>query len=303
MTQSLVNDAKSPVAEATQQPVPEGHATLLSRQETREILTPFAFEINKTLFGTRLASPYKRGFALLIDLMAIAFLSSAPGELLAIVVAITFYRLGNEKRAKELGRVKGIRRRKFARFLGAFILLLILLDWLPKLFESTNTQTPPIVEKDAVTQELNLEKSLVLAGVTQKIILAMDESQCESLSCWQSTLTPQVTSEALVSLELSPTFVEQAFNGLAEATELSKGEQSQLQQHLVEQYEFTRNEVNEQVKSEVELSKAQEASNEVTKSLTEKPLPMCLIGNCQLRLKKKSQSILSLNILRRLSTT
>ncbi len=261
MTSSMTGDVKEPAVEApVQHQAGDGHATLLSRQETREILTPFAFEINKTLFGTRLASPYKRGFAILIDLMAIAILSSAPGELLAIVVAITFYRLGNEKRAKELGRVKGTRRRKFARFVGAFIILILLLDWLPALLEPTKTQPPEVVKSKAVEQELNLEKSLILAGVTQKLILAMDQSQCDSLSCWQSTLTPQVASEALVSLDLSQEIVKQAINGLAETTELPLAEQSSLEQHLVEQYELARREANKQDEPQTASSDATDSA-------------------------------------------
>ena len=33
----------------------------LSSEETRQILTPFAFEIDKSLFGIALAAPWKRG--------------------------------------------------------------------------------------------------------------------------------------------------------------------------------------------------------------------------------------------------
>ena len=67
----------------------ENKAQVLSAEETREILTPFAFKIDQSLFGIALAVPWRRGAALLIDLCLVAILSGAPGELLAILVAIT----------------------------------------------------------------------------------------------------------------------------------------------------------------------------------------------------------------------
>ena len=79
----------------------------LSDQETRKILTPFAFEIDKSLFGLPLASPTKRVLAILIDMLFIALLSETPGEILALVIAITLYRLGGKKRALKLGKHKG----------------------------------------------------------------------------------------------------------------------------------------------------------------------------------------------------
>ncbi len=41
--------------------------TILSDEETKKILTPFAFKIDKSLFGVALSVPWKRGCALLVD--------------------------------------------------------------------------------------------------------------------------------------------------------------------------------------------------------------------------------------------
>jgi len=59
----------------------------LSEEETKKFLTPFAFRLDKSLFGLPLASPSKRGFALLIDLCLIALISDLSGGLLALAVA------------------------------------------------------------------------------------------------------------------------------------------------------------------------------------------------------------------------
>lgn len=73
----------------------------LTEEETKKILTRFAFNIDESLLGIPLAVPWRRGLALLIDFILIAILSGAPGELLAIVVAITFYRIGSSKPVKQ----------------------------------------------------------------------------------------------------------------------------------------------------------------------------------------------------------
>jgi hypothetical protein len=79
----------------------------LTSEETRKILTPFAFNIDHSLFGITLAAPWRRRLPLAIDLLFIALLSGTPGEVLAIVMALTFYRLGNKKRAEKMGPVLG----------------------------------------------------------------------------------------------------------------------------------------------------------------------------------------------------
>jgi uncharacterized RDD family membrane protein YckC len=110
-------------------------AAPLNEQETRKILTPFAFEIDRSLFGISLAKPWQRAMALLIDFFIIALLSDAPGELLAFVIAVTLYRLGNKKRAQKMGKVKGYRRRACLRFFAALIVFSMLSNYLPQLFE------------------------------------------------------------------------------------------------------------------------------------------------------------------------
>ncbi|MDO6692465.1 RDD family protein [Aliiglaciecola sp. 3_MG-2023] len=72
------------------------------RQETRDVVTPYAFEVAPDLFGTPLATPFRRGLALAIDLILVAILSSVTGNALAIIVAILLWvtsrRLKREKR-------------------------------------------------------------------------------------------------------------------------------------------------------------------------------------------------------------
>jgi len=173
--------------EASGQQHEQTHAQTLSRDETREILTPFAFEIDKSLFGSPLALPYKRAGAILIDLLAIAILSGAPGELLAIVLAVTFYKLGNNKKAQAQGKVKGYKRRRIARFVSAFIIFVMLADFLPQYLndlDSGDKNNGQQVYSDAAENstlagdDLDLKSSIVLTAMTAKTIEVMKQSPC-----------------------------------------------------------------------------------------------------------------------------
>jgi len=69
----------------------KSHSQVLSDEETKQYLTPFAFKMDETLFGLPLASPAKRGIALLIDFSLIAVLSGTSGDILTLSVAFTLY--------------------------------------------------------------------------------------------------------------------------------------------------------------------------------------------------------------------
>lgn len=116
------------------------HALMLSKEETKTILTPFAFEIDKQLFGLPLAVPWRRALALLIDFLIIAMLAETPGELLAFLVAITFFRLGSKKRAQQVGKKRGIRR-FILKTIGALVIFVVLIDTIPPMLNESYWQT------------------------------------------------------------------------------------------------------------------------------------------------------------------
>ncbi|WP_286272975.1 RDD family protein [Thalassotalea sp. PP2-459] len=131
------------------------HALPLSKQETKTILTPFAFEINKQLFGLPLAVPWRRGVALLIDFIIIAMLAETPGELLALLAALTFFRLGSKKRAKQMGKKRGIRR-FILKTTGALVIFVVLIDTIPPMFnesywKSRDTESVKVEAEPEVT--------------------------------------------------------------------------------------------------------------------------------------------------------
>ncbi|MCO4798514.1 MAG: RDD family protein [Colwelliaceae bacterium] len=134
----------------------EPHLTnMLSEEETKKILTPFAFEIDKSLFGLPLAVPWKRGVALMVDFFFIFLLVDMPGELLAFVVAITFFMIGSKKRAEKMGKKRGLRK-LFLRILGTLILFIVLITTIPDLIDnfsfnavfSQNDQSSIVAKED-----------------------------------------------------------------------------------------------------------------------------------------------------------
>lgn len=190
----------------------------LTDKETREILTPFAFAIDKTLYGTPLAQPSKRGIAILIDLLLISMLSSAPGELLAIVLSVTAYKLGSDKRAQELGKTKGRRRRKALRLTGAFCLFIALTSTLPAMFswveDKTNSSTTSQTDLDG---DYNPSGAGEIAAFTVAIGHAIKEissQKCSDLTCWQDGIKPSLTliNETSMSDQQKRVFIEEIVN-------------------------------------------------------------------------------------------
>lgn len=210
---------------------------ILSREETREILTPFAFEVDKTLFGLTLAAPYKRAFAILIDLIAIAILSSAPGELLAIVLAITFYKLGSKSSMNAAGKTRGTRRKRFARFIGAFILFILLIDMLPKVvnhFSPEDTDDSYLKDSGIVTTgKTDLAATLILAATSKSVIDVVSKSDCHILECWQVELVDAINFDALSKISIESKFAKEAFSSIAEETNLNKADQNVLVDFLM----------------------------------------------------------------------
>lgn len=112
----------------------------LSERETRMILTPFAFKIDESLFGIALAAPSKRALAIIIDFILVALLSETSGEILALLVAFTCYRLGHRKRVNAKGKAKGRKRGLLLRLAAGFIVLLVLAEILPNWLGQSNQQ-------------------------------------------------------------------------------------------------------------------------------------------------------------------
>ena len=208
----------------------------LSQEETRKILTPFAFEIDKSLFGIPLASPTKRALAVGLDLFFIALLTETPGEILALVIAITLYRLGSKKKVLKLGRQKGKIRRKALRILAVFIFFVILLQVLPSIFNSSSVE-PVILPAETVNRaapDLTTTEAVAFSALSGAILLTVSDSECLVLTCWKDELSPLI--KPFASLNLQESLLESGIEEIVEATELEKTQRTQLIAHLTDVY-------------------------------------------------------------------
>ena len=64
----------------------------LSKAETREVITPYAFEVDNALLGLPLASPTRRASAMIIDVALIFLAAKLSATIIAFVAAMAFYK-------------------------------------------------------------------------------------------------------------------------------------------------------------------------------------------------------------------
>jgi hypothetical protein len=211
----------------------------LTSDETQEVITPFAFKLDDSLFGTAIASPYKRGIAILIDLLLIAILSSAGGEFLAFAIAYAVFRMGSKARAEQQGKVKGRKRRAILRFIGAIFILVVMLDVLSpivnNLLDDDSSKSVELDENIGVSKEIGFADALKVTGFIINTISDAKDKNCQNASCWQDVL--QEVPEQAIDLELNPDGIKELFVELGEATELNKAEQQQVVLFLNQKYQ------------------------------------------------------------------
>ena len=218
-------------------------ANSLSAEETREILTPFAFKIDQSLFGISLAVPWRRGMALIIDLLLVAILSGAPGELLAVLVAITLFKVASNKYTAKFGRKPGFRQ-TFLRLTAVFIVFVVLVETLPAFFSemdkfNTNVeqagqaQTHVSNNKNSVNNE-DVDNDFAKAALTLAASVAVSQSDCDSYNCWQTLTTDLFIAyaEQLPTAKQIETFKQSLMANVTEESALNKQQVEQLNAQL-----------------------------------------------------------------------
>lgn len=222
------------------------NSSILSKNDTMKVLTPFAFKIDQSLFGLSLATPSRRFFALSIDLVLVAMLSDAPGELLALFLAITFYKVSKtqfyakEGEEQPNGKVRGRKRRALARYSAAFFLFIALYNVLPEIIDPFNNShtTDNMVSGDGLLVDdvdLTAGETIIVAATTKAVISLIDSSDCMTLNCWEEALIPVI--KPLKGINFKPGALEQIYGELAEYTVLTRKEKEALSQFLVNYHE------------------------------------------------------------------
>ena len=275
-------------------------AKKLSDEETREILTPLAFKIDKSLFGISLAVPWRRGTALLVDLCLVALLSGAPGELLAFLVAITLFKLGSKKRGNKLAK-KSVLSKIILRVFAALIVFVVLIDILPKLFADLETfnyhveqagqsqgtlssnknnqshsqsnlqgnaenRTEPNIKTSADNDFIKVTLALA-AGI------AISQTDCVDYPCWLQlceSLSSAYSEQTASTLEIKK-FNADLLESVAEQSRLSQQEIAQLsvqleQLQLVSQNKSPLSKLNVEREVAVTVAKQSHTKSEINKN-------------------------------------
>ncbi|MBY5922305.1 RDD family protein [Ferrimonas balearica] len=116
-----------------------------TRDDPKDVITPDAFHIHPHLLNRPLASPWRRGIAMLLDLMVVVMVTESGGVLFVLLVLLT-WRI--RKRQWKAGR--------WALFLLYFLLVASLvsplIDWAKSLTDSDNT--PQNLATTVATQDV-----------------------------------------------------------------------------------------------------------------------------------------------------
>jgi len=99
-----------------------------SDKETREIVTPYAFTVSPELLGHPLATPTRRGVAMMIDVFLIAVLSGLSALLFAGFIAMIFLKADDRLKQQKRFNVTRLTLRASAAFFLFFIIFVIISD-------------------------------------------------------------------------------------------------------------------------------------------------------------------------------
>ena len=151
----------------------------LTRAETREIITPYAFELDQALLGLPLASPTRRAIAMVIDVMLIFVAAKLSAALIAFVAAMAFYKGTAQKHLPKMS----VFWRRVLKITAASILFISSLSVLSIAID--------FLEEDSSIQGIQINNDVPLALDEKQLIQAylVDTSQnCDQL-CQNKALT------------------------------------------------------------------------------------------------------------------
>jgi hypothetical protein len=214
-----------------------GRAAHLTRKETRQIVTPYAFFVADDLLGTPLAGPFRRGFGLLIDLFFITLLTQVSSLVLAAVAAWTFFRAGNRLKTKKRFNAARI----FLRLLVALLLFIVAIGIVDEINDEINDDNlSNYGSSDASVNNQNTVGGVELVALTAKYLLTtksmkqqIAQGKCEPAYDCLKTLGEELLQD-VVDIGLDRDITDSAMEGyLGSVSEsISAEQQTELASHL-----------------------------------------------------------------------
>nr|WP_223294713.1 RDD family protein [Shewanella loihica] len=189
-------------------------------KDPKTIVTPFAFHVAPELLYTPLASPLKRGLAMLIDGLLISVLAEQAGALFILLVGLT---LVIERRSHQLGK---------ALKWGLYLAMLLMTIWVTSdnIISYGDADKGKDGEKVAQTTGQQAESLNALKVMPQIIALSL----CEEASCADEKLTKLLS--AMDSLEASDREKVALASQLIDELSLPSQEKQALMQRLKQAY-------------------------------------------------------------------
>ncbi|GGO70811.1 RDD family protein [Bowmanella pacifica] len=208
----------------------------MTQQETREIITPYAFKVADELLGTPLAGPIRRGIALLLDLLLVAMLATVNSLILAALFCWMFWHASSRLHARSPEK----RRSNLALRIASLFMLFI---FATGLFEALSPDDN--YSDDAEVTNYTATESLVLLALSTKHLTGIASLKddvaagvCKpALTCWQTAGESLV--DDLVDAELSPETAKKLLSEFSQATSdiLDKSARAQLEADLLALYD------------------------------------------------------------------
>jgi hypothetical protein len=213
---STANSVDSTANVESDQQVNDAQSKTQQRKETRDVITPYAFEVAPHLLGSPLASPTRRAISILIDLGLVALLSGVSGILLALVIGLLFWRGANR-----LVKNKGSRAVIYSlRVLSTLLAVGAALVIVERIIEEATHTNYSATEIETEVQSEDAIKTVVFSGKYllqgKRVIDQIERGECVPLNCWQA-LADQFTTD-LVEIELQQDVTLQMINQFVEMT-------------------------------------------------------------------------------------
>lgn len=232
-----------------------------TNSETRRIVTPYAFTVSPDLLGEPLATPKRRGIAILIDLFLITVLSTLSAFIFAAFVALTFFKAGNQVSQKGAWAYTKL----VLRGTAALIVFVIAFSAVQDISETGgNTETS--------SSQLKVGTSGAELDLTQLFEIGefIAVSRCEGeLSCVVERLEPMLV--ILLENETIRAEVETTIDDLVESGDLSESDAVQANVLLMQKYDQLRGEKTFEEPAITVADKPKDIAADVIKTNEQKP--------------------------------
>lgn len=193
-------------------------------KENRQIITPYAFQVSPELFGKPLASPTRRGFAVLIDLFLIALLSDVTGNVLAVLSAALIFFVSRRLKRKN----KPASLVNLLRGLSVLLIILAIFGFYDQFENRSDTQSEmDDTENVVITLAMGAKYLVAVNSMSEKV----SSGECESYdACWDQLATD--VSEDMINAELPPTEAKALLEKFVELSSESRSPERERAQEL-----------------------------------------------------------------------